>query len=203
MEKLQVSGLLERAIILILEHVGKRLASQYESFVSQDEIAIEAIEHECRDGFLPFTNGGYVVNIPLCLSTAYSSECYFNDEIKAYADKQQEECLDMFCREFNIDKEKVWELMDNDQSLKESYWDYENEWMFQPYYLTLRAVYYKADNHWNNKTGEDCVLFDLAYNMSEYGFEKWDKNVFSERVLVENLSIPVIKGIKDKMLAFV
>lgn len=202
MEKLTIPALLDKAIVTILERVGKRLASQYESWVSQDEIVAEAVEHRCRDGFIPFTNGGYVLNVPLCLSISYSSGRYFNDEIKTYADKQQEDCLDMFCHDFDIDKERVWELMDNDQSLKESFWDYENEWMIQPYYLILRAVYYKSDN-WRNKTGKDCIVFDLAYNMSEYCDERGAKNVFSETVLVESLSIPVIKGIKDKLLAFV
>lgn len=193
MSKLSVSPLLEKAIRLILVNVGQALHVQYQGL----NIELEQIEHESYPGFWAWNNGGYMFNLYLDIGRAWASGQYFHSDIRAFIENQENICFDAFCHENGLNPEDIDLILNMPE-----FWDYQNDWMVQEYLITIRAVYYKADN-WRNDSGKDKIVFDLAYNLSEYGNDNDAVNVYRKEVLVENLTIPLLKQIKDELLAFV
>lgn len=197
MSKLVVSPLLEKAIQIVLINVSQALHREYEGWGSCFNVELDEIEHESYPGYWAWTNGGYIFNIPLDLRLAWSSGNYFHSDLQVFVENQENLCFDAFCQENKLKPENKDTILN-----MPDFWDYQNEWMLIPYSIVLRAVYYKADN-WRNDSGKDKIVFDLAYNLSEYGNDNDAVNVYRKEVLVENLTIPLLKQIKDELLAFV
>lgn len=68
------------------------------------------------------------------------------------------------------------------------------------FWIDIGAVYYKADNSFNNSTGHDEVYFTAGVNTDYgYGREKGLILTFEETHRADSLTPEIVKAIMEKM----
>ena len=208
MQKLNIPQQIENVLKSLLHKWMEGVCAQVESCVPVDEIEVSEVEHESRAGFMPYTNGGLQVSIWSILSYAQSSGNYFHPAIRDFIEKQQDLCFDMFKHDKGLDSEmSLSEVWDNEE-LKEEYWDYENEWMTEAYYIGASVYYYGSDNYYNPLPDKvDCLYFKAYYNLSEYGEERNNVNICEMTIPLSELTgkdkIVKLKQVKDMLWQFI
>lgn len=173
--RLTTMSIIKDALILdgaqfILED---RLVEQYEPTTP---LHVDTVEHEYRDGFIPFTDGGYEFTVMYSVDADPSSMPRilhgYADSIKDAADaefyyEQVEE---------RGSKEEVGEyirkLLDPDTRIQEDVDEYEEfvrEWLAdEEIMLRVLVLYYAADNEHSEHPelhGQDHIQVSLALNM--------------------------------------
>lgn len=129
---------------------------------------VEEVETKARDGFIPYTDGGFEAIGFASLHNAHSSGC-IPDIIQPYLDRDLEDMAQQFEEEHKIPFDDV--IQDELHPLYEEACDYENSWLSEggTYFYKVRVLIYLKDNH-RNESGEDEAYFLAALNTDfEYG----------------------------------
>jgi hypothetical protein len=180
------------------------------------------IEHESRDGFIPFTNGGLQFTAPVCLNyLTGSGKSFLNETVTDTIDKTVEYCYTgareafieqnraelnkTFCKSYldnNSDRINYHVLYDmNRGSLAESLSEMEYSWLDSVVFVEHHAQFYAAENS-HNKTGEDEICFLSGVNTDyDYGRDKGLEITFELTVKVGDLTPNKLKEITKDMLA--
>ncbi len=160
--------------------------------------------------FLHILTGGYESNCTFTLDSV-AGGTVFHPAIQACYDRIMLECMRDYIRDNNLELDngksvldytdgECWAIIAGDDEIKESYFDFEQDYCESVYYITVRAVYYDKENGQLDGGG---VLFDLAYNLDDYGRENRAVNVFSTVLGLEELTLETIKEVENKMQSFI
>jgi len=148
------------------------LGDRFESYDNE----LETIEHECRSGFIPFTDGGFIASV-------WASNSYFIGSgtepayISNILHEQEKEFLD------DWKKENPNDDFDDDSSL---YDDCLSEYLGFTFF-DIRLQFYSCDNP-RNESGSDEVYISCGYNMDEYGRDSLREVLKSETIKISDLS---------------
>lgn len=205
MNKLTVDSKIEQAIVTMLENIAERVNTQYDGFWEDKEV--EEIEYKNRDGFMSMNNGGYSVDTLHSLSHSICSGNFLCDAIRNEASHEQLLAMQCFINEqrlsdncYSLTDSECWDIINKDDDIKDSFYDYENSFCEGTYYTTTRAMYYCADNYYNS-IDSDCVVIDFAYNLDEYGRDNKAVNLYCRTVPLSELSIELLADIEQEILA--
>ena len=205
MNKLTVDSKIEQAIIDMLDNVALRVNTQYDGYWGDKEV--DEIEYKSRDGFMSMNNGGYSVDTLHSLSQTIGSGNVLCDAIENAASYEQLLAMQCFIDEqgladncYSLTNSECWDIISKEDDIKESFYDYENNFNDGTYYTTTRAMYYCADNYYNKK-GVDCVVIDFAYNLDEYGRDNKGVNLYCRTVPLSELTVELLADIEQEILA--
>lgn len=205
MKKLTVDSKIEQAIIDMLSNISERVNTKYDGYWYDKEV--DAIEYKSRDGFMSMNNGGYDISTLHSLSCAIGSGNMLCDAIRNAAEYEQLLAMQCFIDEqgladncYSLTNSQCWDIISKDDDIKESFYDYENNFTDGTYYTTTRATYYCADSYYNKK-GVDCVVIDFAYNLDEYGRDNKGVNLYCRTVPLSELTVELLADIEQEILA--
>ena len=205
MKKLTVDSKIEQAIIDMLSNISERVNTKYDGYWSDKEV--DAIEYKSRDGFMSMNNGGYDISTLHSLSCVIGSGNILCDAIRNAASYEQLLAMQCFIDEqglsdncYSLTDSECWDIISKDEDIQESFYDYENDFCDGTYYTTTRAMYYCADNYYN-ETNNDCVVIDFAYNLDEYGRDSKGVNLYCRTVPLSELTVELIADIEQEILA--
>lgn len=205
MNKLTVDSKIERALIELLTNISERVNTQYDGYWGYKDV--EEIEYKSRDGFMSMNNGGYSVDTLHSLSQTIGSGNFLCDAIKGAAFYEQLLAMQCFIDEqelsdncYSLTDSECWDIISKDEDIQESFYDYENDFCDGTYYTTTRAMYYCTDNFYN-KTNNDCVVIDFAYNLDEYGRDNKGVNLYCRTVPLSELTVELLADIEQEILA--
>ncbi len=205
MKKLTVDSKIEQAIIDMLSNISGRVNTQYDGYWGDKDV--EEIEYKSRDGFMSMNNGGYDISTLHSISCAIGSGNFLCDAIRNAAEYEQLLAMQCFIDEqgladncYSLTDSECWSIISKDDDIKDSFYDYANDFTDGTYYTTTRAIYYCADNYYN-KTGGDCVVIDFAYNLDEYGRDNKAVNLYCRTVPLGELTVELIADIEQEILA--
>ena len=205
MNKLTVDSKIERALIELLTNISERVNTQYDGYWGYKDV--EEIEYKSRDGFMSMNNGGYSVDTLHSLSQTIGSGNFLCDAIKGAAFYEQLLAMQCFIDEqelsdncYSLTDSECWDIISKDEDIQESFYDYENNFNDGTYYTTTRAMYYCTDNFYN-KTNNDCVVIDFAYNLDEYGRDNKGVNLYCRTVPLSELTVELLADIEQEILA--
>lgn len=210
MIKLVLDSTIDATIKSLVQEIANSARVKYESYFDSD-FEVEEIEYKSRDGFIAFTNGGYTCSIPFTLDMVANGNV-FHPAIEECYDSIMLDCMRDFIGDnellsedsdkalYSLNRDDLWGLIDSDDETKESYYDFEQSYCESVYWITVRAMYYDATQDIDEK---GYVLFDLAYNLDDYGRDNKAKNVFSTVLGLDELTVETIKGIENKMQSFI
>lgn len=117
---------------------------------------VDDVESESRDGFIPYTEGGYD---GIAYVGFHSGGTYSVKHFESLLDKDYEWCMEEFRREHDladdadVDEHPEWEEFHQE-------WEYNDE---DVWFLKLRALIYDSDNR-RNESGQDEVLLCMGIN---------------------------------------
>lgn len=208
MRKLELGGVIDAAIKSLVQEIADSCCIKYESYF--DSAEVEEIEHQNRDGFFAYTNGGYECTVAFTLNSVANGNV-FHPAIRSCYDSISLDCMRDYIRDNNLELDngksvfdytdmECWSIIDSDNETKESYYDLEQDYCDSVYYITVRAMYYDTDNSQLEGGG---VLFDLAYNLDDYGRDSKAVNVFSTVLGLDKLTIENIAEVEKKMQSFI
>ena len=205
MNKLTVDSKIEQAIIDMLSNISERVNTQYDGYWYDKDV--EEIEYKSRDGFMSMNNGGYSVDTLHSLSQTIGSGNILCDAIRNAAEYEQLLAMQCFIDEqglsdncYSLTNSQCWDIISKDEDIQESFYDYENNFNDGTYYTTTRAMYYCTDNFYN-KTNNDCVVIDFAYNLDEYGRDNKGVNLYCRTVPLSELTVELLADIEQEILA--
>jgi len=183
-----------RARMLALAEI---VSSQYESLTFEDDIEIENIPHNSRDGFIAFTNGGYSISLVMDTSTAISTGRFISPEVREFCERLQKDAETYFISEneerlteagYSDELANFWDILEQDDELKEDYYNYEMEYISTAYYVEIRAMFFSSKNHRCSKGYNGEIAFDFSVNLDEYGREKYGKPLAAVSLEVEGIT---------------
>jgi len=183
-----------RARMLALAEI---VSSQYESLTFEDDIEIENIPHNSRDGFIAFTNGGYSISLVMDTSTAISTGRFISPEVREFCERLQKDAETYFISEneerlteagYSDELANFWDILEQDDELKEDYYNYEMEYISTAYYVEIRAMFFSSKNHRCSKGYNGEIAFDFSVNLDEYGREKYGKPLAVVSLEVEGIT---------------
>lgn len=180
-----------------LESMGDcSVFSDYERTGSDD---IERIENESRPGFYPYTQGGWRV-MPFDYLHYADGSGHHAGLLSSYIDEQKDYCARSYLADNDLaddamvmPESELWEYI-HGLADPESFYEYESEWMGSPFYLDIRATYFRAKN-WRNPLRDtdrpvvDCVDFTAWINFDEYGRDSHAVMLWGETLPVDELNI--------------
>lgn len=170
----------------------------------------EQIEHQGRDGFIPFTDGGVTCMAMTDLMSKWGSGTTYAEPVNGYIDQVIDESLNAALSEFidehqqelselfkTDDKEKLQKVVHYHSlpdDLAEKLAESENLYLTEgsEFWLVLRATYYAADNY-RNVSGEDEIYFlagintDYSYGRDAGITETFEKNIPVSQIDPEKL----------------
>jgi hypothetical protein len=175
----------------------------------------DEVENQWRDGFIPYTEGGFDGIVYASIQHAYGSGSV-PSAIQPYLDRDLKECEEawdeqnpdrtlgsLYSREHDGQGELLERSTEREHWL-EKYYEFENEWLQEggTYFYKIRALFYAANNS-QNETGEAEVLFCVAINTDfEYGRDsvsyakggsEW---VWERTVKVADITQPLIDALR-------
>lgn len=205
MNKLAVDSKIEQAIIDMLSNISERVNTQYDGYWSDKEV--DAIGYKSRDGFMSMNNGGYSVDTLHSLAHSTGSGNFLCDAIRNAASYEQLLAMQCFIDEqgladncYSLTDSECWNIISKDEDIKDSFYDYANDFTDGTYYTTTRAIYNCADNYYN-KEGIDCVVIDFAYNLDEHGRDNLAVNLYCRTVPLSELTVELLADIEQEILA--
>lgn len=131
---------------------------------------IEPIEDKARDGFIPYTSGGFEVCLPASLHSAHSSG-RIPAPLQFIIDGWLKDCADDWAREYPEKPSLEDCVCGDDEKLREEAWDYESNYLCNSdecYFWKARIMFLDADDR-QNETGKPEVYID-AYLNTDIGY---------------------------------
>lgn len=179
-----VDDLCQQWIAGIIDDLGGPSFELYGAYGAEPD----RIANVSYDGFIPYTDGGWLAAIPGDTSAAQSSGSdagLLSAEIERLGEGAREAWMGD-----NPDKGDPW-ADDLDDDTHEEWYEYQSEWMQSVYYVDVRAIYYRAGNR-RNESGENEVYFVASVNFDEYGRDK-------HSITLWNCNVPVSSVTQDKL----
>lgn len=131
---------------------------------------VEPIEDKARDGFIPYTSGGYEVCLPASLNHAYGSGS-IPEPLRSVIDGWLKDCADDWEREFP-DRPSLSDCFcSDDEDLRHLATDFESDYLCNSdecYFWKARVMFLDADDR-QNETGASEVYID-AYLNTDIGY---------------------------------
>ena len=131
---------------------------------------IEPIEDKARDGFIPYTSGGFEVCLPASLSSAHSSG-RVPAPIQPIIDTWLKDAADEWAREYPDKPSLVDCILGDDRDLSEKAADFESDYLCnsdESYFWKARVMFLDADDR-QNESGKPEVYID-AYLNTDIGY---------------------------------
>lgn len=122
------------------------------------DFTVDEVEHKHRDGFIPFTNGGFTLSATSDLGLAHDSGSY-PTVIGEYIESSVKDARESYEGE-NYDTD--------------DYYDHEHNWLAEggAFWYEIRVLYYSKNNR-RNISGQDEILVLAGVNTDfEYGRDK-------------------------------
>jgi len=178
--------------------LAENISSQYESLTYGDDIEIENIPHNSCDGFIAHTNGGYKISLVFDTASVISSGKYISQELREFCERLQNDAQANFISDnqkrleiqgYSDDLSNFWDILEDNENIKEDFYSYEMEYISITYYVEIRAMFFAEDNYRCSdgyKGGE--ISFDLAVNLDEYGREKYGKNLAAVSLQIDGIT---------------
>jgi hypothetical protein len=136
---------------------------------------LQRIEWRWREGYVPFTDGGFVaqVNVPLGYLLGYSTVPAFladavDNAVSSYKAAWLEEHPDY---DFDDDVDGYHDALD---------YSFDAD-------VDVRVQFYAADNA-HNESGEDELYISAGYNTAEYGRDKFRQTLASKTLPLDGLT---------------
>ncbi len=215
MEKMKLPEHIEARLNDVMSELGEELISEYESY-ADIESCLSEVEHEARDGFFPYTNGGINITIPVDLSHVESTGKYpenakVTQEIRRVIDSDYDTALSSFCDQHKQELSKHYSVEQLKQCdvgiinytdlcdkgldvLADTLSEYENDALVAggTFFIQCRAIYFSTDNS-RNETGEDEIYFMSGINLDfEYGRDKGLETIYERTIKVFDLTPTLI-----------
>jgi hypothetical protein len=131
---------------------------------------VEPIESQARDGFIPYTSGGFEVCLPASLHSAYSSGRN-PAPLQPIIDGWLKDAADEWAREFP-DRPSLDDCAcGDDEKLRQEAWDYESDYLCNSdecYFWKARVMFLDSDDR-QNQSGKPEVFID-AYLNTDIGY---------------------------------
>jgi len=193
MLKMILPEALQNALLTALEDH----ASYFDKYETHGlPVDVEEIEHQSRDGFMPYTNGGYTLSFMSDLSLAWGSGSH-SKVIPPFIESCLSDALKWFKDEnpsFNLDDDS-----NENSELLEEFYEYESEYMYESseFWYQLRVIFFSADNY-RNITGEDEIYIvsgtntDFSYKRNS-GLQEAFKKTFKVSELTPELLTETIQ----------
>jgi hypothetical protein len=154
------------------------------------EAEVEEVETEARDGFIPYTNGGYDACVNAGMSLAWGSG-HAPAEVARDIESSLRDAAEQFAKEHGItaDEMNQWEADERarlaqpalpgmeptythvEHPLRETLQEVEDSWLQEggTYFYKVRVLFFESGN-WLNDSGKDMVrLFAYLNTDYEYG----------------------------------
>lgn len=135
-----------------------------------DDEGIYPIESNARDGFIPYTSGGFEVCLPASLNHAYGSGS-IPAPIQPIIDSWLKDCADEWEREFP-DRPPLEDCFcGDDEDLRTLAGDFESDYLCnsdESYFWKARVMFLDADDR-QNESGKPEVYID-AYLNTDIGY---------------------------------
>lgn len=131
---------------------------------------IDPIESNARDGFIPYTSGGFEVCLPASLYSAYSSGSA-PAPIQSIIGTWLKDAADEWAREYSEKPSLIDCICGDDSDLRELASDFESEYLNNSdecYFWKARVMFLNADDR-QNETGKPEVYID-AYLNTDIGY---------------------------------
>lgn len=147
-------------------------------------VEVEEVEYKSRDGFIPYTNGGYTLSFMSDLSLASSSGSH-PEVIKPFIKSSLKSGLEYFKEE-----NPTFDETNENDPLWDAFYEYENEWMSESseFWYQLRVLFFTADNY-KNITGEDEIYIISGTNTDfSYGRDSGLQKAYDKTVKVSDLT---------------
>jgi hypothetical protein len=223
MEKMYVPESLERHIVEKLQELtdDNRLP---ENYAGMFDTQVDTVEHMSRDGFIPFTNGGFDIMLPTELAHVWGSgNGPSNEAISKQLDEIIESSQQLALESFVYENKSVFEEIFPDADLNNPTFDlinyhdlydmghgalaeklseYEYDYLSEggTLWYQFRVLYYSADNS-RNESGDDEILFMAGVNLDlEYGRDSGLEITYEECVPVELLTTEEVDAIINNMV---
>jgi hypothetical protein len=138
-------------------------------YYGEDE-GIEAIESEPRDGFIPYTSGGFEVCLPASLNSAHSSG-RIPAPLQGIIDSWLKDAADEWAREYPGKPSLIDCICGEDEDLSELACEFESEYLCNSdecYFWKARVMFLDADDR-QNESGKPEVYID-AYLNTDIGY---------------------------------
>ena len=135
-----------------------------------DNEGIEPIETAARDGFIPYTSGGFEICLPASLNHAYGSGSV-PAPIQPIIDSWLKDCADDWAREYPDRPSLMDCICGDDESLRDAACEYESEYLCnsdESYFWKSRIMFLDADDR-QNETGKPEIYID-AYLNTDIGY---------------------------------
>jgi len=186
-------------------------------YETESEGTINEIEHASRDGFIPFTDGGLHLTIPVTLYDIYGrGKTFGNDKVAAQLDTDCQNSLQMALEAFcETNETELKKLFTTEQLAKPSYDDINYHDLYETgnselaeilseteqaymtegstFWVDFRVQYYSADNY-RNESGVDEICFLSGVNLDyDYGRDKGLETVYEATIPVKGLTVDIIK----------
>lgn len=139
-------------------------------FYYGDDEGINPIETKARDGFIPYTSGGFELCLPASLHSAHSSG-QIPAPLQSIIDGWLKDCADEWERQFPDRPSFNDCVCGDDEKLREAAWDYETDYLCNSdeyYFWKARIMFLDADDR-QNETGKPEVFID-AYLNTDIGY---------------------------------
>lgn len=188
MLKMTLPKAVQNALMMALEDHASCF-NKYETHCLPVEV--EAIEHQIRDGFIPYTNGGYTLSFMSDLSLAWGSGSH-SKVVAPFIDSCLSDALKWFKDEnpsFNIGDDS-----EENNELLEKFYEYEQEYMCESseFWYQLRVLFFAANNY-RNITGEDEIYIISGTNTDfSYGRDGGLQVAFKKTLKVSELTPDLI-----------
>jgi|GEM_PF-3246664 len=157
--------------------------------VEDSDACVDRIENESRPGFFPFTEGGWRA-MPWGLLSNLQGSGRHTGMLSLAVEEAERHARESYMDEH--DGVDPWEY-DHDDGEREEWFEYEQEWMDQTFFIDIRATYFAAGNS-RNRSGEDEVWFSVMLNLDEYGRDTRGVIVWERDVKLSELNEELIEA---------
>ena len=170
----------------VLDEAEDELETRFESYDNN----IDDIECDNQDGFMAFTNGGYMVDMLASCSGMLgggNQPSYMTELLEGWQaehEKEYQECNPNYNCE------------DDDG---EEFYESESEYLGYAYF-GLRAVFYDKDNERGDYEGYGSVYLEASYNVGEYCHDNGRTILKAIEIRADKVNEDAIKAAFDELI---
>ena len=180
----------------LLRHFVEELSDEIGGYLDVSHMGeVEEIETHWRDGFIPYTNGGFNLFGYADLSLAFGSGSV-PENVKDILSGTMKDCEESFKADNGIPEgADLWAYLEENEPLREEYYECENTWLTEgaSYFYRVQVSVFDVDNRFN-ETGEPEAMLLVGINTDlEYGRSKGDIWVYEKTIPLKRVTSTVIE----------
>jgi hypothetical protein len=205
----------EKIYDVLKENIDESVENLDRRYENSYEFTGEEIEHKFRDGFIPYTNGGYEIgwfeHIAMMNSAGYNLPTEkLNAEMQRHIDYSYELAKDSFKESYpeivdevgeeNIDYNSLYDAGFTDEAEQLSEWESENMYDEDSIHCSISAYYYEPSND-RGQDGKHTIALQGVINLEAPYHRKGKNDDFTEIIFtfdsIEELKSKLEDGLKN------